>query len=204
MYPLPVLALLYLLRATFAPVLARIIPRSAAEHNSSSLKTGTNTRAENKAPTTGGVNAFHLYAVQATAILTLVINSAIHLFIVGLSISTLLFPSIFHPSYVNEFRPSSLFLPPLAPGPKALTPGDGVRGFLLWDHVVTYSTVLVVVCLELRNAFNAVQGAGSNKTLKLSAWSIGSIGLVISLVMGPGSACLVASWARDEILFGNW
>jgi hypothetical protein len=25
-----------------------------------------------------------------------------------------------------------------------------------------------------------------------------------SLLLGPGTACLIVSWLRDEILFGGW
>ncbi|KAH8433862.1 uncharacterized protein LDX57_011499 [Aspergillus melleus] len=191
MYPAVVSVLLYLLRTVFA----RFIRRPAAEHGESTL-------VKAKSPTREAETS-HLHAVRVTTIATLVLSSTMHLFIVGLSITTLLFPSIFKPAYVNELSPRAIFIPPVAPGPRALTPGDGVRGFLLWDQVAGYSTVLLVVLLELRGALKAAQGLGS-KAPTPSAWIIGALGVGLSLVLGPGSACLVASWARDEILFGNW
>ncbi|PLB49060.1 hypothetical protein P170DRAFT_475386 [Aspergillus steynii IBT 23096] len=101
--------------------------------------------------------------------------------------------------YVKELSPGSIFLPPVGPGPQALTPGDGVRGFLLWDQVAGYSTVLVVVLLEFRSAFAASRGFRGNKASTLSAWIIGAVGVGLSLVLGPGCACLIGSWTRDEI-----
>lgn len=191
MYPAVVLALLYLLHA----VSGRFIRRPAAER-------GASIPAEAKTPTKQAATS-HLRAVRAISMIALIFSSTMHLFIVGISTTTLVFPAIFQPAYLNELSPRAIFLPPVAPGPQALTPGDGTRGFLLWDQVAGYSTVLVVMLLELRGAFKAAHGLGS-KASTPSAWIIGTLATGLSLVLGPGSACLVASWARDEILFGNW
>ncbi|KAL4874742.1 hypothetical protein BJY04DRAFT_233374 [Aspergillus karnatakaensis] len=165
--------------------------------------TKTNTLINQKKATPKS-NRAHLRIIRVTTLLTLVISASSHLIISGLSLTTLIFPSIFDPAYINELAPSQIFLPPVSPAPKALTPGDGTRGFLLWDQVVGYSTVLVVVFLEVRCALNAVQAAGPGKNVTLSPWLVGAVGLGLTLVLGPGSALLVGSWVRDEILFGDW
>ncbi|KAL2834226.1 hypothetical protein BDW59DRAFT_168571 [Aspergillus cavernicola] len=172
-YPVLILASLYLIRPA--------------------LSSSTTTASINAKKTT------HIKAIRITTLLTLLLSSAFHISIIGLSLSTVLFPSLFQPHSINQLSPSAIFLPPLSPGPQALTPGDGVRGFLLWDQVVGYATVMVVVLLELRSALVSVQAWGWGQ-----GWKVGGVAVGVSLVLGPGSACLVGSWLRDEILFGGW
>ncbi|KAL3468955.1 hypothetical protein BJX99DRAFT_268818 [Aspergillus californicus] len=195
MYPLVVLVLVYVLR----PVLSTLVPsRATAVKKSPSSKTD--------AHPTG--RRGKLTALRTTNITALIFSTAMHISIVGISLSTILFPTIFRPAYINHLSPASIFLPPLASGSQALTPGDGVRGFLLWDQVASYATILVVVLGEFREVVRAVKvqgqgGGGGTWASLLSSWT-GIVGVVgVSLVLGPGSACLVVSWMRDEILFGD-
>ncbi|KAL5342865.1 hypothetical protein BJX70DRAFT_394307 [Aspergillus crustosus] len=196
-FPLLVLGVLYIIR----PVITKfLLPRTTGKH---------------KTRLAPGARAAHLRAVRITTIVTLIISSTAHILTTTLSLTTLIFPSIFNPQYVNDLSPSSLFLPPISPAPKALTPGDGTRGFLLWDQVVGYSTIMIVVGSELLNAIDAIpairrglrshpdhQLAGKIQAFTSSRWAIGVVGLGLTLLVGPGSTILIASWARDEILFG--
>lgn len=188
-YPLLVLTALFLLR----PILRQILPLSVL-------------RAATPSPNgKGAATTHHLYAIRVTSIIALVLSSIMHLFTVGVSLSTVLFPAIFQPAYIDQLSPTSIFLPPLISDPsKTLTPGDGARGFLLWDQAAGYATILVIIVLELRCAARAVRRSGSaSAPLLLSPWILGVGIIIVSLVLGPGSACLAGNWVRDEILFGG-
>ncbi|PYI35937.1 hypothetical protein BP00DRAFT_387706 [Aspergillus indologenus CBS 114.80] len=173
-YPLLTLALLYTLR----PLLKLITPASTA-------------------PATSKKKEAHIHAIRAATIPAFLFSTLMHISIVAVSITTVLFPTLFQPIYRRELHPTAIFVPPLAIGPQAKSPGDGVRGFLLWDQVAGYSTVMIVVILELRNAW-AARGWEFRWKRMIPA-ALGG-----SLLLGPGSACLLGSWVRDEVLFGGW
>ncbi|KAB8261638.1 hypothetical protein BDV32DRAFT_32678 [Aspergillus pseudonomiae] len=169
MYPLLILPMLYILRSIFSPAVATTGPRA------------------------------HLHAIRAANIPTLIISVALHWSVLGVSLSTILFPSIFTPAYREELHPSAVFVPPLALSP-ATTPGDGVKGFLLWDELIAYLVVLVVVALELQGAWSTIPSRGG--AFRWSWFLPAAFGA--SLLLGPGTMCLLISWLRDEILFGEW
>ncbi|RAL03043.1 uncharacterized protein BO80DRAFT_351248 [Aspergillus ibericus CBS 121593] len=139
----------------------------------------------------------HLRAVRVTNTLALIIGSVIHLFILGVSLATVLFPSIFQPIYVAELSPSTLFFPPVSMPPKAVVPGDGVASLLLWDQFAGYLLVMIVTIVEVQRALMSVKASQS-------LWSVVVMAVVATLLLGPGSACLLGSWVRDEVLFGGW
>ncbi|RAL09624.1 uncharacterized protein BO97DRAFT_427261 [Aspergillus homomorphus CBS 101889] len=101
----------------------------------------------------------HLHAIRAANIPALITSVALHFFLLGVSLSTILFPSIFTPAYLAELHPSAAFVPPLVL-PPATTPGGGVKGFLMWDELFAYLVVLVVVALELQGAWSTIQPRG--------------------------------------------
>ncbi|RAH80163.1 hypothetical protein BO86DRAFT_342069 [Aspergillus japonicus CBS 114.51] len=174
LYPLLTLALLYTLR----PLLKLITPASTT-------------------PATSKKNEAHIHAIRAATIPAFLFSTLMHISIVAVSITTVLFPTLFQPTYRNELHSTAIFIPPLAIGPQAKSPGDGVRGFLLWDQVAGYSTVMTVVMLELRSAWAARGWEFQWKRMVPAA-------LGGSLLLGPGSACLLGSWIRDEVLCGGW
>ncbi|KAJ5639915.1 uncharacterized protein N7484_007777 [Penicillium longicatenatum] len=175
MYPLLILPILYVLRVVFSsyPV----------------FSTGTSASASKKV---------HLHAVRAVNLPAIIFSFAMHFAVVAVSLVTILFPAIIKPAYLTELHPSAIFVPPLAL-PKATTPGDGVKGFLLWDQLIAYLVVMVVVTLELQSAWTSTQRAGSF----CWSWYFPAL-FMTSLLLGPGTACLIVSWLRDEILFGGW
>ncbi|GKZ33987.1 hypothetical protein AbraIFM66950_004118 [Aspergillus brasiliensis] len=169
MYPFLVLPILYVLRSIFSPAVATTAPKA------------------------------HLHAIRAANIPAAIISIAFHFSILGVSLSTIFFPSIFTPAYRTELHPSAIFVPPLAL-PRATTPGDGVKGFLLWDELIAYLVVLVVVAFELQGAWSTV--LTRNGVFRWSWFLPAAFGS--SFLLGPGTTCLLVSWLRDEILFGEW
>jgi hypothetical protein len=135
----------------------------------------------------------HLAAIRIVNSLTLVMTCASHWVFFGLAITSKLFPHVFAPRYVDVFSPKSLFAPPLEIV-QSKTFGDGVRSFMLWDQVFGYALVGLVMLLQLQKADVAV-GREYKWTRALTAT------LTLAVVLGPGSAILVVSWIRDELLF---
>lgn len=140
----------------------------------------------------------HLAAVRAANIPAIIFSTAMHFAIVGVSLVTVLFPSVIAPAYRSELHPSAIFVPPLAL-PKATTPGSGVKGFLIWDQLVAYLVVMVVSTMELQSVWTVARGAQPFRW----AWYFPAL-LLTSLVLGPGTASLLVSWLKDEVLFGSW
>ncbi|KAL8875069.1 MAG: hypothetical protein Q9198_006521 [Flavoplaca austrocitrina] len=136
----------------------------------------------------------HLRCVRFVSLTSLMLSAALHVAIVAGSISTLLFPALFSPKYVTELGPASLFLPPVSID-RGDSVGAGFRSFFLWDQAAGYPVMIMVMVMQLRTA-NVSRGVSIGW-----AKAIGSA-MLISLVAGPGSACLALSWWRDEILFG--
>ncbi|KAH7311399.1 hypothetical protein B0I35DRAFT_357085 [Stachybotrys elegans] len=135
----------------------------------------------------------HLKAARWVNSTTIVLSSAMHVATWAISLSTLLFPSLFNSGLSQHLRPSSVFLPTLSVAHGA-TVGDGVHSFFYWDQVAGYTTVALVMLLQLRAAMLAT-GRSFNWMQAIGATLLGS------LVLGPGSACLAISWLRDEVLF---
>ncbi|KAL4865152.1 hypothetical protein BDV12DRAFT_211221 [Aspergillus spectabilis] len=187
MFPLVIWASIYLLRLLLKSITPTTPSRPA------------DNKANNSSSTT------HLRALRAITIPSLIISSVFHLSILGTSLATVVFPVLFQPRYLEELRPSSLFLPPLSINPQSITPGDGLRSFLLWDQAATYLLVIVVTVLELQTALaSAVDATGGRATTAKTPYIIWLAVFGVSLVFGPGTACLAVSWTRDEVLFGGW
>lgn len=136
----------------------------------------------------------HLRCVRLVSLTSLLLSAALHVAISAGSISTLLFPTLFNAKYVTELGPASVFLPPVLID-RGNSVGAGFRSFFLWDQAAGYPVMIMVMAMQLRTA-NVTRGV-STSWAKL----IGSA-MLISLLAGPGSACLALSWWRDEILFG--
>ncbi|KAK2057590.1 hypothetical protein LY76DRAFT_594073 [Colletotrichum caudatum] len=137
--------------------------------------------------------ASHLRSVRVVNLLTLVATCACHWSVVGVSLASVLFPSVFAPGYARELGPGSLALPPVAIT-QGETFGDGVRSFMLWDQVFGYSLVGLVVLAQVHRAAGACGQATGPFRLAL-------VTLALSVVAGPGSAILIMSWWRDEMVF---
>ncbi len=135
----------------------------------------------------------HLRCVRFVSLISLGLSAALHVAIVTGSISTLLFPALFNPKYVMELGPTSVFLPPISID-QGDSVGAGLRSFFLWDQAAGYLVMIMVMVMQLRTA-------GVSRGVSTSWAKMIGLAMLISLVAGPGSACLALSWRRDEILF---
>ncbi len=137
----------------------------------------------------------HLRSIRIVNSIAMVMSAVVHVGIVTLSISTVIFPVMFNEAYIADFSPRALFAPPVAIG-GGETVGDGVRGFFLWDQIAGYPVMMLVMMMQLRAAADSL-GVGIS-WMKMVGMAMG-----VSCVAGPGSACLALSWLRDEMLFGS-
>ncbi|KAK6858153.1 hypothetical protein PG995_005852 [Apiospora arundinis] len=123
---------------------------------------------------------------------SLILSSLSHTAILGVSMSTYLFPVIFRPEYLTDLHPSNVFLPPLTVV-AGETVGDGTRSFMLWDQLFGYSSVILVMLWQLHSVADLV---GNNLSwLKLIA-----VSAITSSIIGPGSCCLLICWYKDSLL----
>lgn len=127
---------------------------------------------------------------------------AAHVAVLAFSLSTICFPSIFKESSLDKFHPTTIFVPPLSIS-KGDTEGDGVRSFMLWDQAVGYTTVIVQLLFQLRNAATATSESFSWNVASFS-WNVAIAGTLISTVaIGPGTTLLMLGWLRNELCFGD-
>ncbi|KAK2039671.1 hypothetical protein LZ31DRAFT_558551 [Colletotrichum somersetense] len=141
----------------------------------------------------GARPASHLRSIRVVNLLTLIATCACHWSVVGVSLASVLFPSIFAPGYAQELSPGSLALLPITVT-QGKTFGDGVRSFMLWDQVFGYSLVGLIILAQVHHAAGACGQATRPSKLAL-------VTLALSIVAGPGSAILIMSWWRDEMVF---
>lgn len=135
----------------------------------------------------------HMMAALSSAYIpALVVSVWSHVAIVGVSLSTCLFPAPFRPEYLTALHPSALFVPPLAVVAGG-TVGDGTRSFMLWDQLIGYVTVTLAMLMRLRNA--------APRALRGGTWCIVAAATLLGYVVaGPGSTCLLISWYADILL----
>ncbi len=140
--------------------------------------------------------AAHLRVVRGLGALSIAVGFALHVAVVSVSVSTVLFPALFAHKYSRELTPWALGSLPLSLA-AGDTVGDGIRGFMYWDQVIGYSLVLLVFLAQLRPAlrFSEFRHVGWAGLIAASA--------MFSLLLGPGTAVIAVSWLRDEILFSQ-
>lgn len=138
----------------------------------------------------------HIKSVRWVYAIALAFSWYSHVAVSAVSMSTRLFPALFHSEYLIHLSPSALFVPPIAIE-RVETVGDGTRSFMLWDQVIGYSTVGLVMLVKLRCVLNTT-GKSFNWFMAIA------ISLLASVVAGGGSTCLLICWLRDEALYGQW
>lgn len=169
-FPIWVFAAWTVLRFTVHPS-ARIQQPSAATVHNTVLTKGT---------------------LSSVYIPSLILSSLSHVAILAVSMSTYLFPIIFRPEYLIDLHPSNVFLPPLTVV-AGETVGDGTRSFMLWDQLLGYSSVILVMLWKLHSVADLV--GSSLSWLKLIA-----VSAITSSIVGPGSCCLLICWYKDWLL----
>ena len=136
----------------------------------------------------------HLRLVRLVSFASLIVSAAVHIAVVTISISSVLFPALFDAKAVEDLSPVSIFLPPISIR-RGETVGDGVRSFFLWDQASGYPIMIIVMMLQLRTA-------ATSRGMSTSWEKLFGFAALVTFVAGPGSACLALSWLRDETLFG--
>ncbi|KAI1387735.1 uncharacterized protein F4822DRAFT_291238 [Hypoxylon trugodes] len=138
----------------------------------------------------------HLRVVKLLGISSIVLGFAMHVAVLTVSLSAVLFPAIFAPGYAELLHPLSVAVPPFAIV-KGQTPGDGIWSFVVWDQVFGFSFVMLVFLAQLQNAMRFSDQFGSFSWIKMSI-----ICLISSFLIGPGATIMGVSWARDRVLYG--
>ena len=111
-----------------------------------------------------------------------------------ISISSVVFPSIFAPGFVDHLSPSAVFRPAGATASlKMPSIAAGALQFLQYDEMVgaaamcIWSAALYITAMERKS---------------IRGWvSLVMKGIVIEALAGPHGFAVVAVWARDEIIF---
>ncbi|KAF2710681.1 hypothetical protein K504DRAFT_475654 [Pleomassaria siparia CBS 279.74] len=123
----------------------------------------------------------HLSAVRFVYTVSGTISAVIHIAVVLTSLLTILFLMVFSPTYLSELSPWSLAIP-LIFFTEGRTVGDGVVGLVMLRQ---YRCTYIATGTRFRWQKEVLRAA------------------IVSVVGGPGVACLSLSWRRDEILFGG-
>lgn len=126
---------------------------------------------------------------------SLFFSLAVHLGLISMSLTTVLFPPLWAPHALSDLHPASLAIPPMAIV-RGATVGDGIRSFFIWDQVFGYTVVILVAVLQLQTVLAAV-GRRLNPR-QLVAVLAGGI-----ILAGPGSTCLGLNWMRDEVVLDS-
>ena len=88
----------------------------------------------------------HIRFVRLVSFASLVVSTAIHIAVITVSISSVLFPALFDAEYLGDLSPASIFPPPVSIR-RGDTVGDGVRSFFLWDQASGYPIMMIVKML---------------------------------------------------------
>ncbi|PKX89960.1 uncharacterized protein P174DRAFT_412656 [Aspergillus novofumigatus IBT 16806] len=133
-------------------------------------------------------------AIRILNATSLLISSAVHVGLMGISFTTILFPNLWTPETIHEFHPVSLLIPPVSVT-ATQTVGDGVHSFFLWDQVFGYTLGILVAWLQLRTVLIA---RGWYRQWPWPKVLLGVVGG--AMIAGPGSVCLGLNWIREELL----
>jgi hypothetical protein len=115
----------------------------------------------------------------------------------SISLLAMIFPQLFAPGVAKIFHPSSVFLntSPFS-GAKADGLAEGSKWFLQWDLLIGSAAMLLwAIVLRVQ-----VDNARSTLSPYLSQFAFQ---LLVSFVVGPSGAAVVAVWTRDELVFGK-
>lgn len=115
----------------------------------------------------------------------------------SISLLAMFFPQLFAPGVAEVLHPSHVFLNALPwSGAKAANIAEGAKWFLQWDLLIG-STAMLLWAIALRVRVETPRSS-------LSAYvSQFAFLLLVSLVIGPSGAAVVAVWTRDELVFGK-
>ncbi|KAJ5329224.1 hypothetical protein N7452_009614 [Penicillium brevicompactum] len=126
---------------------------------------------------------------------SLLFSFSVHIGLLSISLTTIIFPTLWASETLQEFRPGRLLIPPVTITP-AKTVGDGVHSFFLWDQVFGYTVGILVAWLQLHTVL--VARGWFHQRWPRTKVLVGVVGGV--LITGPGVVCLGLNWIRDELL----
>ena len=135
-----------------------------------------------------------LSASRITYAISFILSTISHIAFLALTAGSLLFPSLFAPIYASSFRPITLLLPPTS-WAKVSSMGEGVTGFMQWDQLVGYTSMLLLAGVSFYRTKGATAGCSSRSSVSLAV-----IMVVGCSIVGPGSTYLAVEWARNELL----
>lgn len=146
-------------------------------------------------PAAAATSSYH--AASTTHLFALLLAAIPHATTLTLSLSTLLFPTLFSPATAAALHPAAVFLPKLSPaGTTGVGLAEGVTRFMQWDELVSsVASVVWAASLYLRD------------TRTKGGRRFGLLGVVVravgwSVVGGPAAAAVGLVWARDEGVLG--
>ncbi|KAI4193941.1 MAG: hypothetical protein LQ350_008062 [Teloschistes chrysophthalmus] len=185
-------------------------PSSSSSAVSKSSSSSTTTTASRKKTTLHLLQNFYLFAIA--------FSTVTHLITLTLTISPLLFPSLFSSTVVSalhstpsatSLRPTSVLIPssPFS-SVKVTTAGEGLWRLLVWNASISSIAPLIWGLLMVRNAF-VVKAAGERSTGGAGgegdgAWIWFVVKVIgISAVAGPGSGVAWCLWERDTVVLGG-
>lgn len=136
-----------------------------------------------------------LVTIRIVNSVSLFFSLAVHLGLISMSLTTVLFPALWAPHALLALHPASLAIPSVAIV-RGATVGDGIRSFFIWDQVFGYAVVILVAVLQLQTVLTAV-GRRLNQRQLLAILAGGII------LGGPGSTYLGLNWMRDEVVLDS-
>ena len=138
----------------------------------------------------GGSHETYLRALRRVYLFALVCSALVHVGVVVISMSTMIFPAIFTTSIHSEFMPTNILFPKNS---QVDTIGAGVLNFMQWDQWVGYIALLTWV-LKLD------QSDQDSAARSWKAWLWRGLEIVFSVaLLGPGGAAVLFVWRRDEL-----
>lgn len=135
-----------------------------------------------------------LSSLRKTYAFAIFICGASHISTLAITISAVLFPSLFTPSAQEFLHPAQVFRLPLSHA-EVLTLGAGGLQFMQWDIVIGFATVFVPAILGYQRARSAVEG----RSLIILLLKV----LGATVVVGPGVTLVGLKWLEDELLFAS-
>ena len=133
----------------------------------------------------------HIYSVL------LVMAGVPHILSAALTITSMIFPSIFAPEYVGMFNLSKVAIPStVMASTKMPNIGSGAYLLLQYDEMIGSTAVVLWASFMWTRANN------SNKPFDKLPNLIGLIALLVPLT-GPAGCAITLMWLRDELVFAE-
>jgi hypothetical protein len=133
-------------------------------------------------------------SLRVAYIFGILCSTSANLALLSFSALAYAFPVLFAAPYNKQLLPDNMIVPvnPFAPY-QAQTLADGALWFLQWDLIV--GTIATAVWgLSIRTA-------AKEQSASVSEWIVGSVKIaIVSAVLGPCGAAVVAVWGRDELV----